>query len=240
MGALFGFSGPPDAAALAALSAALRHRGEQGEAQHQSGQLSLGYRAAFGPAEQQRLGAGLHEEGGLVLALAGFVLGEAGEAPSLATLLRRYREQGIGFVESLRGAFVLALADGLTLYLVRDGVGGRTLYYGQHDGRLFFAIEPKGVLAAPGFPRRLRPAAVAQYLSFSFVPGSATMLEGLFELPAGHILRWDGAGSPSLRRTFCPEQEEGREQQTEAEWVARFKAAHGAAVAERTPPAVAC
>ena len=48
---------------------------------------------------------------------------------------------------------------------------------GGSDHRLGFTF-----LAAPGFPRRIRPEALAQYLSMSFVPGAGTMLEGVHEL----------------------------------------------------------
>ena len=46
-----------------------------------------------------------------------------------------------------------------------------------------FGVEPKAIWGVPGFPRRLRAAALAQYLTFSFVPGEGTMLEDIFELP---------------------------------------------------------
>ena len=63
-------------------------------------------------------------------------------------------------------------------------------------------LEPKGIWSLPGFPRRLRPAALLQYLTFSFVPGRHTMLEDVFELPPGSYLEFDGAGDPVVETHF--------------------------------------
>ena len=95
------------------------------------------------------------------------------------------------FLRSLRGSFAMRIDEGDSIHLGRDAAGRRSLYYAVHDGRLIYASEPKAILAVPGFPRRLRPAAVAQYLTFSFIPGPATMLEGIFALPPGCLVSFD-------------------------------------------------
>ena len=231
MGALFGHTGPPDERLHARMSASLAHRGAVGEARATHGGATLGYRAQHDGATRERLGGGLHEDGaGRAAALVGYLTAPA-TRPALPALLDAWREHGPDVVQDVRGAFVLALWDGSALHLVRDGVGARTVYWGVHEGRLLFAVEPKGVLAAPGFPRRMRPGAVAQYLTFSFVPGGDTMIAGLHELPAGHRLVWDGGG-PRLVRWFRFEDEE-KEAGDEATWAARFRETHAQAVAER-------
>lgn len=130
---------------------------------------------------------GIIEHRGQVVALAGHLFTER-KKKQMAPLLRSYREKGLDFVRELRGAYVLAVLDEDRIHLARDPAGLRTIYYGLYNDRFIFAVEPKGVLAWPGFVRNLRPAAVAQYLSYGFVPGAETMLENLWELPPGHTV----------------------------------------------------
>jgi asparagine synthase (glutamine-hydrolysing) len=235
VGALFGFTGPPEAALLRRMDDTLRHRGDAGLACGTHQYSSIAYRPRFEAGVGQQLGAGIYSEGEQTIALAGYLTNANLAPPMLPTLLGAYRVQGPLFVRQLRGAFVLVVRDRQRLHLARDGAGVRTLYYGQHAGRLLFAIEPKGILAAPGFPRRLRPAAVAQYLTFSFLPGAGTMLEDVFELPAGHLLTFDGESVVSVQRYFHFETCERSETSEAVDWVRRFRTICAQAVAERLP-----
>ncbi len=234
MGALFGFTGTPETSLCERMERVLTHRGTRAAAFAEQAGGTIGYRGRGEASEQALLGAGLHVEGDCAVALAGRLTNAPELAPVLPTLLAQYRARGPAFVEDLRGGFVLALLDGKTLHLARDGAGQRTLYYGRQNGRFFFAIEPKGVLAAPGFPRRLRPGAVAQYLTFSFVPGGQTMLEDLRELLPGHRLTVRPDGTEELVRTFAFEIAD-KEEAPEAVWVDRFRQTFGQAVADRLP-----
>jgi len=236
MSALFGFSGPPDEKLITAMDAVLRHRG-QGDLQQNASPL-----ATLAAREQPSDHAAVFRAGGVLhqqhttIAAAGAFWGK--HAPtSLEELLRRYHEQGPNFVAALNGAFVMAISDGEELHLFRDGAGARTIFYAQHQSRLLFAIEPKGVWRAPGFSRQLRPAAVAEYLSFSFIPGERTLLEGLFELPAGSRLHYSHGELETIRyfQFELPSDTHGEEseQLADAHWVDQFREAHRQAVADR-------
>lgn len=232
MGAIFGFTGQTDANLRQRMAAALAHRGRAGSQYDETPAATLGYLARFEEPIRCRHGSGLYVEGERAIALAGFL---TGHHPSLPEILAQYVREGIAALGSLRGAFVLALRDGDTIHLVRDGAGARTVYYARHDGRWLFAAEPKGVLATPGFPRRIRPGAVAQYLTFSFVPGSDTMLEGLYELLPGHAVSLSGDAQSELRRLFVFETVE-KEDGSAEHWTGRFREEFGRAVADRLPP----
>jgi asparagine synthase (glutamine-hydrolysing) len=108
-------------------------------------------------------------------------------------LAHAYEEWGLAFVERLRGMFAIALWDAPRgrLVLVRDRMGVKPLVYGEHDGRLGWASEIKALLAA-GFPRRLDPVALHDYLSFNYVPAPLTMFEGIQKLPPAHMAIWEG------------------------------------------------
>ena len=234
MGAVFGFSGEADEALLHRMASVLAHRGSEPPILTVQPAGSFGYIPCFDERTRRSAGAGLYEEGDQAVALAGHLNGYSSDAPILQSLLSEYRKHGIEFSASLRGAFILVVKDGEHFHVVRDGAGVRTVYYGNHSGRFLFAIEPKGILAVPGFPRRIRPGAVAQYLTFSFVPGQSTMLQDVHELPPGHRLFYDGRSAPRLYRQFRFEEGE-KENLPDARWVERFREVFSNAVSERLP-----
>jgi asparagine synthase (glutamine-hydrolysing) len=110
-------------------------------------------------------------------------------------------------LEDLRGAFVLAMASENTLYLQRDPSGIKVLYWTRHRDRIVFASEIKALFADSSVPRTLRISALPEYLTFSFVPGSRTMFEGIYELQPGSLLSCQG-DEPKIRRYFLFERHE--------------------------------
>ena len=179
------------------------------------------------------------------------VVGEVFQVPGQARtpaerVLSAYREGGVNALVDVGGAFSAVIVDFATkgapaqLTLFRDGTGARPLYWGQHRGRLFFAVEPKALLATEGFPRRLRMDAVAQYLSYSFQPGQGTMLDDVFELGLGTaaVFRLDAhggrIGAPIVEDLFRFE-DEPREDASDDEWIARTHNTVRQAIAQRLP-----
>jgi len=106
------------------------------------------------------------------------------------TIVHLYEEHGIGGLDYLRGMFAFALYDADTdrLFLARDRLGIKPLYYWQHGSTLLFASEIKALLAAADVPRRPNPLAINDFLTLRYVPGPETMFEGIYKLPAGHWL----------------------------------------------------
>ncbi|MHC4874262.1 MAG: hypothetical protein ACYTFY_20615, partial [Planctomycetota bacterium] len=202
MGVLFGFTGIPDKKISSGMAETLRHRGQEKCRFSESNSATIAWQPRFTEAECESLGCGIYEEEEQTIALAGYLTNYPEKENILPHLLSEYNKHGTDFIKNLHGAFVIAIRDRDKLILARDSAGMRTIYYGSHESRFFFAIEPKGVLAVNGFPRRLKPGAVAQFLSFSFTPESSTMLEDLFELPAGHILTVSADGSQKMERYF--------------------------------------
>ena len=111
-------------------------------------------------------------------------------------IVHLYEEEGVNFVSALRGMFAMAVWDALhgELYLVRDRVGIKPLYYAVHNGRLIFASEIKAILAHGGVPKAVRPDALSDYVTFLYVPAPKTMFKDIFKLPAGHWLRFSRTG----------------------------------------------
>lgn len=154
----------------------------------------------------------------------------------LADVITLYQQHQLEALQQLRGAFILVIQADQTLTLVRDPGGMRTVFYTVHQGRFAFAVEPKALTALPGFSPRLNAQAVAQYLTFSFVPGQATMIAGIEELLPGHFITWRDGRLSSPQPYFEYEHlEDSYPDREESEWVEQFKTDFSQAVAERIP-----
>lgn len=104
-------------------------------------------------------------------------------------VLHLYEEQGADCLHRINGQFSLAIWDsrGQKLFLARDRIGIRPLYYTFSGGRFLFASEIKAILAADG-ARPLEPRALAQVFTFwSTLPGR-TVFRDIRELPPGHCM----------------------------------------------------
>jgi len=107
-------------------------------------------------------------------------------------LLRLYERDGISMLNSLNGMFALAIYDKRddALYLARDRIGVKPLYFHCDDERLVFASEIKSLLKA-GIDRRINLVGLHHFLSYNYVPQPHTMFEGVEHFPPGHVLRID-------------------------------------------------
>jgi len=106
-------------------------------------------------------------------------------------LLHGYRQWGIEIVHRLRGMFAFALWDDRAkeLYLVRDRLGIKPLFYAPSSDGIVFASEIKAIFAHPQWSPQLNEMAVDQYLAFGYVPPPQTIFKGIHAVEAGHWLR---------------------------------------------------
>ena len=105
-------------------------------------------------------------------------------------IVHLYEEFGEACVEKLRGMFAFAIWDSRKeeLFLARDRVGIKPLYYYLSGDRLVFASEIKAILCDPEVPREVVPEVIDRFLMFYFVPGEETLLRGIFKLTPGHCM----------------------------------------------------
>jgi asparagine synthase (glutamine-hydrolysing) len=115
-------------------------------------------------------------------------------------VLYSYIEEGPGALERLNGMFAIAIWDSLerTLFLARDRLGVKPLYYAVHERDLYFASEAKALFAA-GVPRRFDHSTWDELLCFRYVAGERTPYLGVRRLLPGHYLIWK-EGEPRHRR----------------------------------------
>ncbi|SMC26299.1 asparagine synthase (glutamine-hydrolysing) [Desulfacinum hydrothermale DSM 13146] len=103
-------------------------------------------------------------------------------------IVHAYEEWGTGAVSRFRGMFALALWDARKgrLWLVRDRLGKKPLYYAEWGKKFYFASEIKAILEAlEGIPR-VDETALSDYLSLQYIPAPKTIYRDIRKLPAGH------------------------------------------------------
>jgi asparagine synthase (glutamine-hydrolysing) len=111
-------------------------------------------------------------------------------------ILHAFEEWGIDCLARFRGMFAFALWDARArqLWLVRDRIGIKPLYYSVHHHRLTFASEIKALLEDPDQARAVHEPAVFQYLSFLTTPAPQTLFDGIRKLPPATWIRVDADG----------------------------------------------
>lgn len=117
-------------------------------------------------------------------------------------ILHAFETWGIACLEKFRGMFAIALWDvrRRELWLVRDRIGVKPLYYSVHHGRLTFASEIKALLQDPEQQTSLHEESLFHYLSFLTTPAPQTLFEGIKKLPGGTWLRVRADGTMEERR----------------------------------------
>jgi asparagine synthase (glutamine-hydrolysing) len=105
-------------------------------------------------------------------------------------VLHAYEEWGPDCLKRFNGMFAFAIWDRgrRTLFLARDRIGEKPLYYLLLPDRLAFASELKALLADPAVPREVNPRGLANYLAFGHGMAPETILRHVYKLLPGHYL----------------------------------------------------
>lgn len=146
-------------------------------------------------------------------------------------IVHLYEQHGVEAFQQLNGMFALALWDGPQnrVLLARDRAGQKPLFYHHRaDGTLVFASEIGALLASGLVPRQVNPSAIYHYLSLQYVPGPQTILQDVYQLPAGHYAIWQG-GKLTIERYWQPTYTP-KPQCTHDEWIALTRQTVTAAV----------
>ncbi len=106
-------------------------------------------------------------------------------------ILHAFEEWGIDCLQKFRGMFAIALWDmkQRQLWLIRDRIGVKPLYYSVHHGRITFASEIKALLEDDEQQRGVNEEALYYYLSFNATPAPHTLFAGIQKLAPGTWLR---------------------------------------------------
>jgi asparagine synthase (glutamine-hydrolysing) len=114
-------------------------------------------------------------------------------------LLHLYERDGLGMLTRLNGMFAFAIHDARedgrpdgvtrgTLFLARDQLGVKPLYYAETADGFLFGSEMKALIKHPGLSRAIDPIALHQMLAYLWTPAPRTMLAGVRKLEPGSAL----------------------------------------------------
>jgi asparagine synthase (glutamine-hydrolysing) len=149
-------------------------------------------------------------------------------------IVHGYEQWGDEVLPRLNGMFAIALWDEprRRLFLARDRMGKKPLYWHSSERGLLWGSEAKAVLAAPWVERRVNPIALHHYLTLQYVPDPLTIFQDMHRLPAAHKIVVEEGHQPQISRWWQLEFEP-KWQIDEAEAVERAREILGAAVERR-------
>lgn len=197
-------SRPVDDALLARMNQAQFHRGPDEGGQHTEPGVGLAHRRLSIIDLSSGHQPLFNEDGSVVIVFNGEIYNFQPLAQELAALGHTFRthsdtevivhaweQWGEDCVRRLRGMFAFVIWDRSrqTLFLARDRLGIKPLYYAPlADGRMVFGSELKALLVHPDLPRQTDARAVEDYFAYGYVPEPKTILRHAFKLPPGYTL----------------------------------------------------
>ena len=239
-----------DPAAVARMSAQLARRGPDGAGSWNEGAVALGHRRlAVIDLSERSSQPMVDAASGLVLVFNGTIY----NYPELRSLLqglghrflsdgdtevilRAYAQWGEACVERLQGVFAFAVWDGRaqTLFLARDRLGIKPLYFSRNGNCLRFASNTQALLAAGDVDTAIDPVALHyQFTLHAVVPPPHTILNGIRKVEQGTTLCIDAAGRTRQRRYWSLRAQRPPMPLSEYQWTEEIHASLRAAVKRR-------
>ncbi len=226
----------PDLAAVARMKDALARRGPDSEGDYRDGPLAFGHRRlavidlsarSHQPMIDRELGLALVFNGTIYnfhelrreLNGRGYQFFSDGDTE---VILKAYAAWGERCVERMQGMFAFALWDSKNqkLFLARDRLGIKPLYYTRSANYLRFASTPQALLAAGDVDTSIDPVALHHHLTLhAVVPAPRTILNGIRKLAPATTLSVEVNGNDNLRCYWQLDACRPAQAKTEAEWV---------------------
>jgi asparagine synthase (glutamine-hydrolysing) len=230
----FRFDGAaPDADAMARMLDKLARRGPDAEGQHADGAVRLGHRRlaiidlsarSAQPMFDAASGTALVFNGTIYnypelrgeLIARGHVFHSDGDTE---VILRAYLHWGEACVERLHGMFAFAIWNRETLFLARDRLGIKPLYYNESGAAFRFASTPQALLAAGGVDTSIDAVALHHLFTLhAVVPAPRTIFNGIRKLAPGTTLTVNARGELLHRKYWSLQAQRPATPKTEAEW----------------------
>lgn len=111
-------------------------------------------------------------------------------------IVHLYEELKEKCVNKLEGMFAFGIIDqkNKKLFLARDPLGEKPLFWTVFDNKFIFSSEIKGILAYPGFRKEINDEALREYLLYGFIPSPKTIFRGIRQIPPGYFLSVNETG----------------------------------------------
>lgn len=107
-------------------------------------------------------------------------------------IIAAYLKWGISCVDRFNGMFAIALYDRESdeVYLARDRIGKKPLYYWNNEDGIVFASELKAIMACPGFPKEIRREVLSRYLFQQYINAPDSIFRNVYKVEPGAVLRF--------------------------------------------------
>lgn len=224
--------GPAPVVTLAAMRAALAHRGPDASSDYADNRIAVAHTRLAVVDLQGGAQPRVDVDSGDVLVFNGEIYGYAALAAELRSvgvhlrdrsdtevLFQLLKRDGVDrTLDRIDGMFAFAWLEGTTgtLHLARDRFGEKPLYYGYADGTLAFASEVSAILQHPAFQEAVPdPAAAYALLQFEYLPGHFSGWRGIEKLPPASAARFS-SGAVTVRRYWSPPLPSATVDETEA------------------------
>lgn len=208
---IVGFTGSRQSPILDGMLKSIIHRGPDGEGQYECNEFSIGMRRLAIIDVNGGWQPIWNEDNTMALVYNGEIYNYQSIWKELEakghkfksnhsdseTLIHGYEEWGKDILPKLRGMFAFAIYDKKKneIFIARDRLGIKPLYYTQKDGRIYFASEIKALLGVPGVEPKLNKQILLDYLIYrTHDHTSHTFFEGIEKLPAGNYMRLSSSG----------------------------------------------
>jgi asparagine synthase (glutamine-hydrolysing) len=234
-----------DAALVTRMCDRIRHRGPDSAGYHIAGRIGLGMRRLsvidLDTGDQPIF----NEDRSLAIVFNGEIynyrqlrarLLDQGHrfetASDTEAIVHLYEALGAEAISQLDGMFALAIHERDTdrVFLARDRLGIKPLYYVETADGLYAGSEIKSLLAVPGVGRAIDDVALDQYFSLQYVPSPRTIFSEIKKLPPGHLLIKD-PGRPAVVRRYWQLESQPVQHRSEQELIEEFRGRFDAAVA---------
>jgi asparagine synthase (glutamine-hydrolysing) len=237
--------GPLDPALIKCMCDRIMHRGPDSAGYHVAGRVALGMRRLsiidLNTGDQPIF----NEDRSLAIVFNGEIYNyrdlrarlmakghQFATASDTEVIVHLYEDLGVKAVTELSGMFALAIheRDSDRVFLARDRLGIKPLYYAETPDGLYASSEIKSLLAVPGIGRTLDEVALDQYFSLLYIPAPRTIFREIRKLPPGHILIKD-PGRPAVIERYWRVKSESQPTRSEPELIEEFRGRFDAAVA---------
>jgi asparagine synthase (glutamine-hydrolysing) len=227
---------PPDLVAIERMKARLARRGPDDEGSWSAGPIALGHRRlAIIDLSHQAHQPMVDDELGLALVFNGTIYNYPALREELISrgysffshgdtevILKAYAEWGERCAERFSGMFAFALWDlrERRLFMGRDRMGIKPLYYSESGGGLRFASNVQALLSAGGVDTAIDPVALHHHLTLhAVVPAPRTILKGVRKLEPAHTLTVAADGTRRLRRYWDLAAKRPEQAVSDTEWI---------------------
>jgi len=234
----FGRDARADAASLRAMCGVMAHRGPDDDGFYSDGPAGIGMRRLAIVDLKTGHQPISNEDGSLWIVFNGEIYNHLALREQLIarghdyrthsdteTILHLYEEYGRDCVQHLRGMFAFAIWDRnkKTLFIARDRLGIKPLYFHLTPDRLLFGSEIKVILAHGTTRAEFNRSALPEYLAFGYLSDEQTFYSGIRKLLPGHTMEIGADGQPQIRQYWDLDTSSPHESHDEGYYVRSYR-----------------